>query len=179
MPIPDEQRDGKRGMRVRPRGIEVHVYRKRTATPDSNGGEKGPPSLDIFSSERVRKKQAQESIKSRAQGHGQGIRKGEAVCENGGTESPGDKNADVSQEEERRPQDCRANAEMVVEMAVGSAEEGSRPAVFIDARVAKTGIGVLVVASEIEAVLDERSAGVCIVSDSVATYPGIKERERK
>ena len=43
----------------------------------------------------------------------------------------------------------------------------------------KAGVGVLVVALEIEAVLDQRGAGEGVVADAVATDPGIQQRERK
>jgi len=52
-------------------------------------------------------------------------------------------------------------------------------AVFVEAILAEAGVGLLIVVSEIEAVLDERSASVGVIADAVSAHPGIKHGQRK
>src|SRR5690349_17901708 len=68
---------------------------------------------------------------------------------------------------------------MVVEMAGGRAEHRLGPAIFVEARFAKTLIGGHVIVLKIEAVLDERRAGKGVIADAIAANPGIDEGERK
>jgi len=82
----------------------------------------------------------------------------------------------MGQEKKRSPEDGGTNAEMIFEMASGSAEKGFGPAVFIEARAAKTLVSVPVIFGEIKIVLDERSACKSVVADTVAAHPRIQER---
>ncbi len=66
---------------------------------------------------------------------------------------------------------------MIFKMAGGCAEIGARLAGFVEAAFAETGVGVLVVGGEIEIVLNKKSAGVSVISDSVAADPRIRERK--
>jgi hypothetical protein len=68
---------------------------------------------------------------------------------------------------------------MVLEVAGRSAEERFGPAMFVQTRSAKTGIRLLVVMSEIEAVLDERGAKERVVANAIAPHPGIEKRKGK
>jgi hypothetical protein len=87
--------------------------------------------------------------------------------------------ARVRHEEKGSPENGRTDSEMVVEMAGGSAEFLPRLAVLVEARAAKAFVGVAIIFSEVEIVLDERSAGEGVVADAVAADPGIEKRERE
>ena len=43
------------------------------------------------------------------------------------------------------------------------------------ARAAEAFVGMAVVFSEIQIVLDERGAGKCVITDAIAAHPGIEE----
>src|SRR5215469_2266181 len=79
----------------------------------------------------------------------------------------------MRQEQKWSPEDGRSNAKVIFEVTGGSAEDGLGAAEFVDPRIAKTGVGVLVVAREIETVFDEGSAGKRIITNAVAAHPGI------
>jgi hypothetical protein len=85
----------------------------------------------------------------------------------------------MGEEKEGSPEDGGADGEVIVEMAGGGAKGGANVAVLVDASAAEPGVGGLIVVREIEAVLDERSAGQGVVADAVAANPGINERQGK
>ena len=66
---------------------------------------------------------------------------------------------------------------MIIEMASAGAKFRLGQAGFSEARIAETGVGVLVVALEIEAVLDQRSASESVVADTIAMNPWIQQRQ--
>ena len=80
-------------------------------------------------------------------------------------------------EEERCPENCGADGEMILEMAGGGAKFGFGLVVFVEARAAEAFVGELIVFGEIETVLDERSASKSIIADAVAAHPGIQKRK--
>jgi len=84
----------------------------------------------------------------------------------------------VCDEEEGCPENGGANGEMVVEAAGGRSKIGFGLVIFVEARGAKTLVGVLVVFGEIEAVLDEWRASKGVIADAVAANPGIQKRKR-
>ena len=55
---------------------------------------------------------------------------------------------------------------------------GSGHAIFVETRIAKSGVSGLVVALEIELVLDQQSARKRVVADTIAANPGIHQRQR-
>jgi len=81
-------------------------------------------------------------------------------------------------EEKRRPENRGANGEMIFQVAGGGAKEGPGLAVFVDALAAETFVGMAVVITEIEIVLDERSASKGVIADAVAAHPGIEKWQR-
>jgi len=81
----------------------------------------------------------------------------------------------MSEEEEGSPENGGAGGEMVIEMAGGSAKFGFGLAGFIEARAAKTFVGVLIVPGEIETVLNQRGTSESVVADAVAADPGIEK----
>ncbi len=179
MPIPKEESHDEGGMRVGPRRIEIHVNGKRASPPDREGGEEGPALFDILTREAEGQKQAEESIESGGQGHGDAVRSGKTVGGDGGTKGAREKDADVREEEKRCPQNGGPDGEMVFEVAGGSSKEGSGLVIFVEARPAKTFVGMAVVLGEIEIVLDERSAGKGVIADTIATHPGIQKWKRE
>ncbi len=64
---------------------------------------------------------------------------------------------------------------MVFEVAGRSSKIGFGLVIFVQARPAKTFVGVLIVLREIEIVLDERSAGEGVIADAIAAHPRIEE----
>jgi hypothetical protein len=85
----------------------------------------------------------------------------------------------MGEEKKRHPKNRGADGEMVVEMAGGRAKLGPGLVIFVEARPTKAFVGELVVSGEIEAVLNQRSAGKSVVADAVAAHPGIEKRKRK
>jgi len=81
----------------------------------------------------------------------------------------------MREEEEGSPEDGGASREMVFEMAGGSAKFELGLAGFVEARTAKTFVGVLIIPGEIETVLNKRGAGKGIVADTVAADPRIEK----
>jgi hypothetical protein len=68
---------------------------------------------------------------------------------------------------------------MIVEVARAGAEDLLELTVLIDAALAKTGVGLEIVALEIQVVLNQGSSKECIVSDAVSAYPGVEQRQGK
>jgi len=124
VPIPEEESHDERGMGVGPGGIEIHVDRQRAGPPDGERGKERPAFFDILARETEGKEQAEKSVERGGEGHGDAVRSGKAVGGNGGTEGAREKDADMSDEEKRRPENRWADCEMIVQMAGGSAEDG-------------------------------------------------------
>ncbi len=82
-------------------------------------------------------------------------------------------------QQERRPQNCRADSEMVVEVSGYGAENGFRRAVFVQPGVPETGVSGLIVALKVEAVLDQWRAGEGVIADSIAANPRIQQGKRE
>jgi len=80
----------------------------------------------------------------------------------------------VGEEKERAPEDGGADGEVVFEMAGGGSKGGLGLAVFVEARAAKTFVGMLIVPGEVQVVLDERSAGKSVIANAIAAHPGIE-----
>jgi len=179
VPVPHKKRDDEGRMCVGPRGIEVHVNGKRAGPPNGEGGEEGPDVRDEFASEPESEKEAEETVKAGGKGHGEAVGSGETVCGNRGTQSAGEENGNVGEDQEWGPENSGTDGEMIVEVSGGSAEAGANFAVLIDASVAKSSVGGLIVVREIEAVFDERRAREGIVADAVAANPGIEKRQRE
>ena len=179
MPIPEEEGHGEGGMRVRPGRIEVHVDGKRAGPPDGDGREKRPAFVDVLPHETERKEQSKKTVDRRSERHGDAIGSGEAVRGDGRTQGARDQDAGVSQKKKRGPEDGGADGEVVVEMAGGRSKVGFGLAVFVEARPAEAGVGVLIVLREIETVLNQRSPGKSVVTDAIAAHPRIEERERE
>ena len=164
-------------MRVRPRRIEIHVNGKRAGPPDGKSCKERPAFFYVLASQAKSQQQPEKAIERSGEGHSDAVGSGKAVGGNGRTEGACEKDASVSEEQKRSPENSGADTEVILEMAGGCAEVGFWPAVFVYAGIAKTGIGVLIVASEIEAMLDERRAGKSVIADSVAAHPGIQKGE--
>jgi len=175
MPIPKEESHGKRRKSMGPRGVEIHIDGERTSPPDGESCEESPTFLDILASETKSKKQAQKSIEGSGEGYGDAVRRGETVGSDRGTEGTGEKNTAMGDEEKRHPENGRANSEMVIEMAGGRAKVRPGLIVFVEAGAAETFVGVLIVAGEIETVLDQRGAGKGVIANAVAAYPRIEK----
>ena len=84
----------------------------------------------------------------------------------------------MGKEKKRSPENGGANREMVIEVAGGRAKFGLRLAIFVEARAAKTLVGMPVVFGEIEIVLNQRGAGKRVITDAIAAHPGIEKWER-
>ena len=85
----------------------------------------------------------------------------------------------MSEEKEGSPENGRADGEVVLEMACGRSKVRFRLAVFIEARPAKTFVGMLIVLGEVQAVFDERGAGKRVITDAIAAHPRVEEWERE
>ena len=85
----------------------------------------------------------------------------------------------MGKEKKRSPENGGADGEVVLEMAGGRARVGLGLAIFVEARAAKTFVGMPVVFGEIEIVLNQRGAGKRVITDAIAAHPGIEEWERE
>lgn len=166
-------------MSVRPRRIEIHVDGERTGPPDGNGGEKGPTFLDILASETEGQEQTKKRVNASGERHGDAVGGGKTIRGDGGTHRASQKDASMREEEEGSTENSGAGREMVFEMAGGSAIFGFRPTGFVEARAAKTFVGVLIVSGEIETVLDQRGARKGVIANAVTAHPGIEKGQRK
>ena len=101
MPIPEEESDGKGGMGVRPRRIEVHVDGKRTGPPYRKSSEGGPARADILSSHAKSENDPDKTIDRSAESHDDAIRAGEAVGGNLRSKSTSEQHSGVRDEQER------------------------------------------------------------------------------
>ncbi len=179
IPVPEEEGHGKSGMRMGPRGIEIHINRQGGPTPDSEDRQESPQGREILAREAKRDEEGKEAIERGAVGKGVAVRSREAVSRSGGSEKTGNKNAAMSEDQERRPEDGGADGEMVVEMARARAEEGLRLATGIEAFIAEGLVGRLIVVGKVKVVLDERGAGISVVANTITTNPRIDERKGK
>ena len=164
---------------MRPGRIEVHVNRKRAGPPDCQCGEQSPGFVDIFAGDAKRNQQAEKTVERRGERHGDTVGRGKTVGRNRGAEGTREKNAGVGDKQKRRPEDGRTDGEVIFDMAGASAKCSGGLAVFVEAIFAETGVGLLIVVSEIEIVLDERSARERVIANAVSAHPGIQYRQRK
>src|SRR5713226_7481351 len=177
--MPEEQRHGKRGMRMRPGWIEVHVNRKRTGPPDGNGGKQSPKSAGILAGHAKRQKQAEKSTQRGAEGHGHAIRFGQSVGGNLRTGGARQEHASMGDQKKGSPENGGTHGEVIFQVAGGRAKDVFGLAVFIEARFAKAGVGSDVVALKIEAVFDQGGAHEGVIADAVAADPRIQQYERQ
>src|SRR6266403_883712 len=119
VPTPEEEGHGEGGMRMGPRGIEIHIDRERTSPPDGERGKERPAFLYILPRQAEGQEQTEKTIGGSSERHGDSVRSGKTVCGDGGTEGARQKDAHMREEEKRRPENCGANGEMVVEVAGG------------------------------------------------------------
>ena len=177
--IPIEQKESNHERRVRmgPRRIEVHVYGQGAGPPNRDCRQERPERPKIAASQTEGKQKCDETVESRAEGHGVAVRSGKAVRDNRRTKDPGKQDTSVREEQEWRPENGGADGEMVVEMAGRRSELGARQAGGIDMVRAKALIGRLVVMCEVQAMLDQRRAGVSVIANAIAAHPWIHERE--
>ena len=178
MPIPEEESDGESGMRVGPGWIEIHIDGERAGPPNGDGGEEGPAFFDILARETEGEEQAEKTIDSGGEGHGDAVGSGETVGGNGRTEDAREKDAGMCDEETRRPENRGSDGEVVVEVTGARSKEGPWLVIFVKARAAEAFVGMAVVFSEIQIVLDERGAGKGVITDAIAADPGIEKWER-
>ena len=179
VPVPYKKRDDESGMRVGPSWIEIHIHGKRTGPPDGNGGKQGPAFLQVVAGETESQQQTKESVERGGKSHSVAIGGGEAIGRDPGTKGASEKDARMSHEQKRRPEDGGTNREMVFEVAGGGAKERFGLARLVHPRIAKAGIRMLIVMGEIKTVFDEGSADKSIVTNTVAANPGIEEGERE
>jgi len=179
IPVPEEEGHGKSGMRMGPRGIEIHIHRQRAPTPDSQDRQESPQGREILARDAKCDEECKEAVERGAIGKSVAVRSREAVSQSGGAEKTGNKNAAMSEDQERRPEDGGTDTEMVVEMARARAEGGLRLATGIDAFIAERLVGRLIVAGKVKVVLDERGAGISVVANTITTNPRIDERKGK
>ena len=175
MPIPEEKSDGERRLRVRPGGIEIHVHGKRAGPPDGDGGEERPAFADVLARETEGEQQTEKTVDGGGERHSDAVGRGEPVGGDGGAQSAGDQDAGVGEDKKRSPQNRGADGEVVFEMAGGRAKVGFGLALFVEARAAKTFVGMPVVFGEIEIVLNQRGAGKRVITDAIAAHPGIEK----
>ncbi len=177
VPIKNKQRNRKSGMRVRPGRIEIHVYRKRAGPPNRQRREEGPQISGILARQAKCQEQPEESPERRAQSHGQAIRSGEAVRRLVRAERACQEHTAMCQQQKGRPQHCRADGKVIIEMAGARAKHLFGLAVLIEARFAKGGVRGDVVVLKIQTVIDERRARKSVVAHAVAAHPGIQKRK--
>src|SRR5215472_3923626 len=179
IPIPEKKSHRKDGVRVRPCGIEIHVNRERAGAPNSQRGEKGPARFHVLPGQRVGKKQAQKTVNSGADGHGQEVRKREAVRRNVRAQSVAKQHNAVGREEKGRPEKGRSDGKQVAyvtSLCVLGREElaaGQR------AGLGKEKIRTAPVFFEMKIVLNQRSAGVGVVANAVTMNNRIYQGKRK
>src|SRR5208337_1334402 len=102
-PIPKKQGDSKSRMRMRPRGIEVHINGKRTAKPHAQSGQKSPFFSHVLPGEREGHQETQKSVGGSADGHSQEVRKGKSVCRYMRTKKIATEHEEVRNKEKRKP----------------------------------------------------------------------------
>jgi len=177
IPVPEEEGHGKSGMRMGPRGIEIHIHRQRAPTPDSEDRQESPQGREILAREAKRDEKGEETVERGAIAKSVAVRSREAISWSGGAEKTGKKNSAMSEDQERRPEDGGTDGEMVVEMARARAVEGLGLATGIDAFIAERLVGRLIVVGKVKVVLDERGAGISVVANTITTNPRIDERK--
>ncbi len=154
VPIRKKQSNGESRMRVGPRRIEIHVDGERAGPPDGEGGEERPALCDILASEAEGQEQAEETIESGRQGHGDAVGSRETVGGDGGTQGVREKDTGMREEKKRHPKNRGADGEMVFEVAGGSTKVGPGLVIFVEARAAEAFVGMLIVFGEIKTVFD-------------------------
>src|SRR5260370_562501 len=95
----------------------------------------------------------------------------------GGNKVSRKQEAGMRKEKKRRPKNRGADGEMVFEVAGGRPKVRFGLIAFVQTRPAETGVGGLVVLSEIETVLNQRSASESVITDTIAADPRVKKRK--
>lgn len=177
VPIPKKKRHGEGGVRVRPGRIEIHVDGERAGPPDREGGEEGPTVRDVVAGEAKGQQQTEKAVNAGTDGHGDAVGNGKTIGGDVGSQSASEQYGAMSDQQEGSPKEGGADGEVIIEMAGDGAVVRVDFAVGINAALAKAVVGEEIVVLEVEAVLDERSAGEGVVADAVSADPGIQEGE--
>ena len=82
----------------------------------------------------------------------------------------------MGDDEERRPEHRRSHGEMIFEVARAGAKFTFDLSIFIESAFAKAFICKLIVVCEIKTVLDERGAGISLITNPIPANPGIQKR---
>src|SRR5262245_21110794 len=164
-------------MGVRPGRIEIHVNGQRTCTPDGKYSKERHPFTDKFLRQPERNKKAEKSVERGAKRHRETVRRRKTVGGDRGTQGSSEEDTGVRNQQKGRPKDRWADGKVVVEMTGGSAKFRARLSGLIEASLAKTGIGVLIVRRKIEVPLNQQRTGVGVVAHTVAANPGVAQRK--
>src|SRR5579859_5099892 len=165
-------------MRVGPGGIEIHVNGKRTGAPDPQCREKGPAFFNVLPGQRIRKEQAQKSVDRRAQGHRQEVRKREAVGRDMRSVSVANVHDPMSHEKERSPQKSRADGKQVSDVSRFRVFGGGKLSVGERSRFSEKKICMEPVLFEMKVVLNQRGAGVGVISNAITMHNWIDQGKR-
>src|SRR5580704_10129370 len=158
---------------MRPRRIEIHVYRERAGPPDADSCEKRPALAEIFSGEGEGKRKAQKSVEGGGEGHGGDVGRRKSVSGNVGAEMVEEQHAHVGHEEEWKPEQRRADGPEIADVSRRGILVRQDVALSVQATHGEALVAVLPVVLEIEPVLDEHGAGVRVVADAVSADPRI------
>ena len=81
----------------------------------------------------------------------------------------------MSGNQKGRPEKSGANGEMIFEMAGARVENGLGHAGLVETIDAETIVGTLIIASEVEMMLDERRTRIGVIANAIAAHPGIED----
>jgi hypothetical protein len=156
-----------------PRGIEVHVNRKRTSEPDGKGREEGPFFDNVFPGEGKGQQEPKKSVKCRTKRHGQDVGHGESVRLDMPTEKVAGENEKVRQEEKWRPKNCWTHGEEIAYIASLGIFLRQKLTIGMSSGLSKVQIAVPPIFFEVKIMLDERGANIGVVANTISMDDGI------
>src|SRR5205814_3840316 len=105
------------GVSVRPGRVEIHVDGKRTGPPHGNCCKHRPTRMDILAGNARRENDSEKAIESGAKSHGYAIWRGKSIGGNLRSKCASEQRTGVSNQQERRPQNCGSDSEVIIEVA--------------------------------------------------------------
>ena len=116
---------------------------------------------------------------ARSQGHGHEIGKGETVGSNGHSQKVQKQNEKVSEKEKGEPKKGRTNGEQITDVARFRVLFRQKLAIRTSSGLREIEIGVPPILLKVQAMLNQGSASIGIVSDSIAMNDGIDQGQGK
>ena len=166
-------------MRMRPGRIKVHIDNQGASKPDPHRGQERPNFFKPVARQPESDPQPRKAVQCRRKRHGVHVRPRKSVRRNMPAHKIISQHTQMSGNDERRPQNSRANCEMIIQMAGGRILPRAYASFAICFSLHEGWIRVQPIRFEMKVPLNYGRAHVGIVASTVAPNPRVHQRKRQ